>query len=384
MTSFIDLFSGCGGLSEGFLQAKDYNGLAHVEWKKPMIATLRKRLVDKWGYTPEAALKRVVHYDLLDTDGLLNGPFNSDFSNNSKNNIEHGIKSFLPGTVDLIIGGPPCQAYSIAGRAQDPNSMRHDYRNYLFEKFCDIVEEFKPKIFVFENVPGILSAAPGDINVTARIFDAFKKIGYQILEPSDLKKYAVLNANDFGVPQARKRVIIIGIPINSPYNPADIYNSINSFAVHHKPTVRDAFGLLKDEFVEKDEWSIYRKTNSRDKQIFHDWIEEGMNKKSTEERIEFYRQRIGKSSNHVKYRNLEYDRPSPTVVAHLKKDGLMFIHPDKYESRTITVREAAVLQSFPLDFKFVGSMGSAFEMIGNAVPVEFAKRIALGLKPFFK
>lgn len=384
MISFIDLFSGCGGLSEGFLQADDYDGLAHVEWKKPMIDTLRKRLIDKWGYTPEAALERVIHYDLLDIEGLLNGPFHSDFNNNSGNNIKNGIKSILPSTVDLIIGGPPCQAYSIAGRAQDPNSMKHDYRNYLFEKFCDIVEEFKPKMFVFENVPGILSAAPGDINVTTRIFEAFKKIGYQILEPSDLKKHAVFNANDFGVPQARKRVIIIGIPIDSRFNLLDVYNSINGFVVQNKSTVREAFELLSEEYVKKDEWSVHRKSSERDTQIFYDWIDASMNKKSTEERIEFYRQRIGKSSKHVKYRNLEYDRPSPTIVAHLKKDGLMFIHPDKHESRSITVREAAVLQSFPLDFNFVGSMGSAFEMIGNAVPVEFAKRIALALKPYIK
>ena len=110
----------------------------------------------------------------------------------------------------LIIGGPPCQAYSIAGRAQDENSMKNDYRNYLFESFIGVVNEFKPKAFVFENVPGLLSAKPGDISVTARIFDAFKKAGYKIREPKHLKK-SVYSADEFGVPQKRRRIIIIGV-----------------------------------------------------------------------------------------------------------------------------------------------------------------------------
>jgi DNA (cytosine-5)-methyltransferase 1 len=382
MIQFIDLFSGCGGLSEGFLQAEDYDGLAHIEWKKPMVETLRNRLIKRWGHTEEAAKQQVVHYDIMDINGLFNGPFKTEYKNNSIGNIENGIKSFLPQKIDLIIGGPPCQAYSIAGRAQDPNSMKNDYRNFLFEKFCAFVEEFNPKMFVFENVPGILSAAPGDIKVTSRILKAFKNIGYEILQPKQLEEFAVLNANDYGVPQARKRVIIVGIQENSGINLLEVYQSIYLQKSKSKPTVKAALDSLDKRYISNDIWSIPRKSNERDVQIFHDWIELNMNRKSMEEKMEFYAQRVGKSSNHVKYRSLEYDKPAPTVVAHLKKDGLMFIHPEKSLSRSITVREAAVLQSFPLDYEFIGSMGSAYEMIGNAVPVELAKKIAIALKPF--
>lgn len=92
--------------------------------------------------------------------------------------------------------------------------------------------------------------------------------------------------------------------------------------------------------------------------------------------MDFYTKITGHTSNHIKYRNIEWDKPSPTVVAHLNKDGYMFIHPDVEQLRSITIREAALLQTFPMDFKFVGSNPYCFKMIGNAVPVNFAKGIA--------
>ncbi len=104
-----------------------------------------------------------------------------------------------------------------------------------------------------------------------------------------------------------------------------------------------------------------------------------MNKRTSEEKISFYNKLMGKESNHAKYRNLEWDKPSPTVVAHLYKDGLMFIHPDIDQARSITVKEAALLQSFPDDFDFIGSQGYAFKMIGNAVPPEMARNIAMAI-----
>ena len=140
MINFIDLFSGCGGLSEGFMQAGGYNGLAHVEWDKPMVKTLRHRLESHWGYSSDEALKRVVHYDIMDAEGLINGPLRPEFSNNDEQLLKTGLTSVIKGDVDLVIGGPPCQAYSIAGRAQDATSMRDDYRNYLFENFCEVVD----------------------------------------------------------------------------------------------------------------------------------------------------------------------------------------------------------------------------------------------------
>src|SRR5690606_21467497 len=124
--------------------------------------------------------------------------------------------------------------------------------------------------------------------------------------------------------------------------------------------------------------------NQRDIKIFKNWISESMNKKPMQERIDFYNNLMNKNSNHAKYRNLEWDQPSPTIVAHLHKDGLMFIHPDPDQARSITVREAARLQSFPDDFEFISSMGYNYKMIGNAVPVLFAQKIAEGIYNYVK
>ena len=101
-----------------------------------------------------------------------------------------------------------------------------------------------------------------------------------------------------------------------------------------------------------------------------------MNQATQKEKMEIYTRITGHTSNHITYRDLEWDKPSPTIVAHLQKDGYMFIHPDIKQLRTITIREAALLQSFPLDYKFLGSNPYCFKMIGNAVPVLFAKSIA--------
>lgn len=134
---------------------------------------------------------------------------------NDKVFIDGGLDALIGNNkVDVIIGGPPCQAYSLAGRAQDPNSMKDDYRNFLFESFVKIVNNYKPKIIVFENVPGILSAKPGDEYVINRIYKAFDEIGYEIRKPSFMKN-SIYSAAEYGVPQERKRVIIFGVIKNS-------------------------------------------------------------------------------------------------------------------------------------------------------------------------
>lgn len=104
-----------------------------------------------------------------------------------------------------------------------------------------------------------------------------------------------------------------------------------------------------------------------------------MNHWSQKEKLDYYTKVSGKKSNHIKYRSLEWDKPSPTIVAHLYKDGLMFIHPDIAQLRSITIREAACLQSFPTDYEFVASTPYCFKMIGNAVPVNFARHIAVAI-----
>lgn len=407
--TFIDLFSGCGGLSEGFLQTGRYEALAHVEWEMPMVSTLRNRLSAKWKHSEEDSFKRVVHFDIQKTKELLNGNWSSEtISRFSETNHVDIVKKGLKGLigkqkVNLIIGGPPCQAYSIAGRAQDKNSMKDDYRNYLFESFVTVVDEFKPDVFVFENVPGLLSACPGGEFVTKRIYKAFDKIGYLIRDPELLKK-SVYSASDLGVPQRRNRVIIIGVRKNSKENLEMLYSELDSLKNKQKYfTVKDAIGYLPkikplSSSLKIDGKNISHKLvgnkiikhhearyhNLRDVKIFKEWLLGDYNKRSSADKISFYNNLMGKNSNHAKYRNLEWNKPAPTIVAHLYKDGLMFIHPDVNQARTITVKEAALLQSFPEDYEFFGSQGFLYKMIGNAVPPTMAKNIAKAIIKIIK
>ncbi|MCI6014089.1 MAG: DNA cytosine methyltransferase [Coprobacillus sp.] len=398
----IDLFSGAGGLSEGFLETNRFDFVAHVEWEKPMVDTLRANLINRWNYDEEAAKKAVIRFDIQKVDELVSGAWTEETkkeyaSDNSKEVIEYGIDGLLSGKkVDVIIGGPPCQAYSIAGRYRD--SMKDDYRNYLFESFVKVVNHYRPKFFVFENVPGMLSAKPGDRLVVDRIYDAFNSIGYEIRKPKDMKK-SIYSAADYEVPQDRHRVIIFGVDKSLGISVEDLYLKLDEEKSNlPRQTVRDAIGMLPKLIPLKDPYKKSNRNfshssnpdssitlhesryhNKRDIQVFKTWISKNMNSLSNEDKVRYYNEVSGKNSKNNKYRNLEWDKPSPTIVAHLYKDGLMFIHPDIEQLRSITIREAAILQSFPIDYDFVGSMAYCYKMIGNAVPVNFAKHIAQSL-----
>ena len=402
--TFIDLFAGCGGLSEGFLQTGRYEALAHVEWESPMVETLRHRLVTKWGETEEEAKRNVVLFDIQKTDELINGLWSDDA--NAKYGMHNsdvvkmaGLKGIVGKKhVDLIIGGPPCQAYSIHGRATDKNSMNNDYRNFLFESFCKVVDAFRPDIFVFENVAGLLSAKPGGIPVRNRIYEAFTKIGYQIRTPEEMPT-ALFDAVNFNVPQHRPRVIILGIRKDSNYVLNDLYKSIEKEQnLKNKLTVRDSIGQLPALYPLTEQIKEGRYTRShqlnpnptitqhesrnhgpREREIFKEWVDKSMNHISHQAMIDYYFDKTGHKTLYQKYKSLEWDKPSHTVVAHLSKDGYMFIHPDSEQQRSITIREAACLMTFPMDYQFLGSMSYNYKMIGNAVPVNFANAIAKGL-----
>lgn len=400
----IDLFAGAGGLSEGFLETKKYHFLAHVEWEKPMVETLRNNLIKRWNYKISEARKRVVLFDVQKTSELMHGNWEQETLKlyrqaNDEVFINGGLDALIGNKkVDVIIGGPPCQAYSLAGRAQDPNSMRDDYRNYLFESFVKIVDNYRPKIIVFENVPGILSAKPGGEFVIKRIYKAFEEIGYEIRTPNLMNK-SIYSASDFDVPQERRRVIIFGVSKESGFEVESLYEELSNLKSNKtKKTVRDVIENLPKFRVLENPYKEGRKNvshalvgdviiplhearynNPRDISIIEEWLKNDMNDIPNQEKLDFYFEKTGHKTNHNKYRSLEWDKPSPTIVSHLYKDGFMFIHPDINQARTITVREAALLQSFPIDFEFLGSTANCFKMIGNAVPVLFAKKIGLAV-----
>ena len=266
-----------------------------------------------------------------------------------------------------------------------------------------IVEHFKPKAFVFENVPGILSAKPDGTSIVDRIKTAFDKAGYIIIP--NLRN-AVIDFSEYGVPQKRKRVIILGLNKKVYGKKAEgilekFYNEVLPSYKEERKTLSDAIAdLLKLIPLEKPIRVNGRKTahsvsdsktfnhvaryqNERDIDLFKllaEDIEQGENKfASVESRKDLYTQHTGKTSNIHKYHVLKWDEPSTTIPAHLCKDGLRHIHPDSRQARTITVRETARIQTFPDDYEFIGAMTNQFKMIGNAVPPEFARKLALAI-----
>ena len=198
----IDLFAGCGGLTDGFLQTGEFKTLAAIDWEYQTVQTLKKRLITKWSYDLDKV--NVLHFDIQRTDELINGYCDAIFGKNN------GVDSLIGNnSIDLILGGPPCQAYSIAGRVRDENGMQDDYRNYLFESYVKMVQKYQPRAFVFENVEGILTAKPGGINIVDRIKLAFEEIGYDLTD--NLRSNALFDTSYYNVPQKRKRVIIFGV-----------------------------------------------------------------------------------------------------------------------------------------------------------------------------
>lgn len=404
----IDLFAGCGGLSEGFEQSGVFNVELHVEWEKEFCDTILKRVSKS--EPAESSKKKVVHFDIQRTQELLHGWMSDKKFNADQYYAAKGISELKNEHIDAIIGGPPCQAYSMAGRVRDKDGMHYDYRNYLFESYIEIVNFFKPKFFIFENVEGMLSAKPGGVSITDRIRDGFDKIGFEIVD--DIRGKALLNTADYGVPQIRKRVILLGLNKKVfENNRQDILNTfykviLPKYKTKKWATVREAISDLPTFKVANPQVKIDGRLYShlpvdskflnhipryhsvRDIEIFRDLAKDLYSKnqkyKTVEDIKKLYTDRTGKQSNVHKYYVQRWDEPSKTITAHMNKDGLRYIHPDYKQARSLTVREAARLQTFPDDYEFTGSMGSQYKMIGNAVPPLFAKVIALALKDLLK
>ena len=388
--NFIDLFAGCGGLSEGFYK-QGFKALTHVEIDHFACETLKTRMK---------------HYNYQDAESSV-----LELDITSKNVISKISNVVGNRNVDLIIGGPPCQSFSTLGRAKDGEGMVNDPRNFLFESYIKVLDKFKPKIFVFENVTGLLSAKINGKLIVNKILKELGKNYKVVANPNSM----VLNSADYGVPQIRKRVIIIGVRKDVKTSPEQIYDGIkkthfdasdkNSSNAKKYVTVKEAIGelpkLKQGEGVktilfnptDENDFLKHIRPNSKYELVDHisrthneldvkRYVAMSKNKWDFSELLEkspelsHPKARVFNNSYVVQHWNM----PSKTIIAHLYKDGNQFIHPDYKQGRTLTPREAARLQSFPDDFVFEGSKTQKFKQIGNAVPPLFAEAIARSIK----
>jgi len=400
--NYIDLFAGAGGLSEGFIRA-GFSPIAHVETNKDACDTIKTRTAYHW---LKENKKAEIYNDYLKSETknkeelwksvpehLINSVINKEISENTLPEIFNSIDKELNGNkVDLIIGGPPCQAYSIVGRAR--KDMESDPRNHLYKHYVKFLEKYNPNMFVFENVPGILSAKNGEY--LNKIFKAVKNAGYEVAIPP--KNH--LNAKDFGVLQDRKRVIIIGWKKELNLNYPAFETTEHSFQILKdlfsdlKP-LKNGQGTLNAVAYTKPTTAYLKQTNIRNGL---DFVTQHIVRPNNDNDLEIYQIAIekwnkGKRLNYaelpkrlIKHTNTDSfvnrfqvvngKGVSHTVVAHIAMDGHYYIHPDKKQNRSISVREAARIQSFPDDYFFEGSRTAAFKQIGNGVPPLMAEKIA--------
>jgi DNA (cytosine-5)-methyltransferase 1 len=406
--NYIDLFAGAGGLSEGFVR-EGFEPVAHVEMNSEACDTLRTRLVFHELNSKKDKKAVSEYYNYLEgkisraelwknvSQSKLESVINSEISDASIKNIFRNIDERLDGQkVFITVGGPPCQAYSLVGRSRDPNRMRGDTRNFLFRYYGEFLRRYKPEFFVFENVLGLLTA--GNKRYLNEMLSLFDELGYSA-------DYQVLNAEEYGVLQKRRRVIIIGHRGKTKFKFPELTTISNDWKVK-KDLFSDLPRLKPGQVMEKafyttEECNDYlRKTDTRNGIAF---TTQHITRPHNERDLEIYEIAIDRWLNdrvRLKYNDLpkrlqthqnteafldrykvvDPDGYSHTVVAHIAKDGHYYIYPDKRQVRSISVREAARLQSFPDNYFFEGGRTAAFKQIGNAVPPLMAQAIAKKIK----
>ena len=505
----IDLFSGPGGLGEGFTALKDTNGNPHfklaisIEKEKSAHRTLKLRaffrqfngnapreyydfLKGNLGKTPEEQLYKIPKYK-SQLEAASSEALNLELGKDNKI-INKKISEAVDDDECILIGGPPCQAYSLAGNRNSANyDPTKDPRNFLYKEYLKVIAQFQPAVFVMENVKGMLSAKINGESIYETIFNDLhnpcesvktmpqtgrKKHLYKILSLEvPVSENGKIKPNDFvvhselhGIPQKRHRVILVGVredlypTLGDVHLPKDdkqislkevlsdlpplrsglskITNSDNNWVVNIKNDAQKTIKSLNNnnqiEISKEIErisetikvpigkqgsvFSLKRKSNIKNKLLrnwfYDDKLGEYVTNHETRGHLASDLQRYlfcsvwGTISSNLnwsskspkskdfpsylipahknfksgkfadRFRVQPWDIPATTITSHISKDGHYYIHPDPFQCRSLTVREAARIQTFPDNYFFVGNRTEQYVQVGNAVPPLLAKKIA--------
>lgn len=340
--SVIDLFAGVGGLSLGF-EKQGFEVLIANEYDKSIAAA----------YTENHKNTKMIVGDITSLD--LKETFGS-----------------YTGKIDVVIGGPPCQGFSQKGQRK----TIHDERNFLFKYYVAVVELVKPKYFVMENVPNLLTAEGGFF--FKEIEELFNKMGYSL-------EHGILNASDYGVPQNRRRAVIIG-KLNgaAPKLPEPQSKKVTIWdAISDLAYLQSGEGTDKQEYKNAPESDYEKLLRSNSTTLYNHIVTK--HSPLALERLAMIPPNAGKEvlpKEHLTksiysgtWTRMRKDEISVTITTRFDTPSSgKFTHP--FLDRAITVREAARIQSFPDDFRFVGNKGSQMKQVGNAVPPLLAAAIA--------
>ncbi len=435
----IDLFAGCGGLSEGFKQA-GFEVIAQVEmnkWACETLGTLHlyyelkkiKKIHYYNNYLKEEISKEEIFDKLPEIREMISlRVVEAELRRSESKAIFEKLKKILKyhdtDRFHVVIGGPPCQPYSLAGKARrNFEKTGKDPRHFLYRYYLEFLEWIKPDIFIYENVPGLITTMAKGREIFRHLLEDFQalKPSYGITPPLDQlydnPASYILNGADFGVPQNRKRIILIGyrkdlLRKNSRIEKIfeEIQKKANQRRRRGRLTVDDAIGDLpplqpgegNDSWLgpynnssDLKSYQIKMRKNSpgvlnhrarthmeSDRERYRFFIEHHMNGNGAATLNDLMEKRPDLIPNHRhldkfldRFKVQWWNRPSSTITAHICKDGHYYIHPDIHQCRSFTVREAARCQSFPDSFKFEGPRTEQFRQVGNAVPPLLARSI---------
>lgn len=348
----IDLFAGVGGLSYGFAHNENFEIVMANEYEKE-IAT---------AYRMNHPTVNVIQGDIRDI-------------------TEDQLRAIMGDGIDIIVGGPPCQSYSTLGKRQ------MDARAHLFEEYCRVLSIVQPKLFIFENVSGLLSMQGGKLIEVIK--EEFRKLGYEV-------KSKLLNAVDYGVPQYRDRVILVGMKGQNIFEyPAPTHGEglkphlTVSDAFSDLPTLKSGEECTQYATPPQNEFQKFLRANSTELTEnvaptngahlirIMEALPDGGSKDDLPEEI---RPKSGYGNTYAK---MWWKRPAPTVTRNFATpSSSRCVHPR--DSRAMTTREGARLQSFPDDYKFYGSRSMKNLEIGNAVPpllsIALAKQVEKAMR----